>query len=80
MYTTERPGVIRSAIVAATPRPGQKVELPRGLLYTNEFFAVRQVLTEPTTVCVTARDRDEFYWRNSEGRSCYAYFSLRSSG
>jgi hypothetical protein len=78
MQTYEKPGTMRSAIVTSTPRPGQTIELPAGLSYTNEFFGTRTTLTKPVAVRVIARERDEFYWKNPQGRTCYARFSLSS--
>ncbi len=72
-----REGRVFAAIVARTPREGQIVELPAGLSYTNEFYAVREVLAKPAPVRVTARYGDEFCWRNEEGRSCCAHFTVR---
>jgi len=73
-----RAKTMRSVTVDRTPREGHVVELPTGLLYMNEFFGQRAVISEPRRVVVTGRDRDEFFWRNGQGRSCYARFALRS--
>ncbi len=78
MQTYEnREGKIFAAVLPRTPREGQVIELPAGLTYTNEFFAVRETLSKPTTIRVTARYGDEFCWRNHDGRSCCARFQIR---
>jgi hypothetical protein len=75
-YNAERGPTLRVVTVARTPKPGDTVVLPAGLLYTNEYFAERRVTQSPLNVNVTNRCRDEFYWRDQRGHSCYTRFVL----
>lgn len=75
-YNAERGPTLRVVNVARTPRPGDTIVLPAGLLYTNEYFAERRVTSSPVNVSVINRCRDEFYWRDKRGHSCYTRFVL----
>jgi hypothetical protein len=78
MQLTDRNPAIRAVTVSAPPKPGDEVTLPAGLLFMNEYFAERRVTKSPTGVRVTARTRDEFYWRDQSGHACYARFAIHS--
>jgi hypothetical protein len=78
MQSTDRIPAVRVVTVSASPKPGDEVTLPAGLLFMNEYFAERRVTKSPTCVRVTTRTRDEFYWRDQSGHACYARFAINS--
>jgi len=76
MHNVDRGPALRVITVPAAPKPGDTITLPAGLLYMNEFFAERRVTKAPTSVRVTTRERNEFYWRDQRGHACYTRFTL----
>jgi hypothetical protein len=61
------------------PRPGDRITLPIGLRYTNEFYASSHVTKREHDVVVVDVDRGEVYWRITNNEKCYASFRLRSA-
>jgi hypothetical protein len=62
-----------------TPRIGERIELPIGLRYTNEYYASAHVTKRVHQVVVVDVDRDEVYWRISNEEKCYARFRRKTA-
>ena len=72
------PSVVGFIELAERPKIGDSVTLPAGLKYVNEFYALNAV-SSGRTVAIVEIFRDEIYWRNSAGESCYARFRRKAA-